>query len=455
MKCRAICRELSAYLDGELSARQHRTIDEHLEQCPGCREQLAALKKTVSLMGTLEPPTPPHGFTEAVQRSIDKQIAAGEQLPARTWTRRLFFPLRVKLPIEAFASIIILMAVLLYPWSGKRPALREEEPEMLPVVSGETAAPGPSRPAGRPADPDVTEGYFGKSSYRKMESPAPGKSGAARNKTGSDTANEAIGGRRREPAAPDDLRGSQTAAGQEWDRDAHAELGEMKQADFRARAVQKEKPAGSLVRGDQTDDKLRRIAQYQDGNRQFLARDLEAEEKDNVIYQRVQVVMEDIPGNRLKLETMNGKWQALQEREETSGREARAKDRVELRGTNDFQVTLAEEEYIGFIRALAAIGEIYMSPIYSGTLLEEKAFAGLLDSFGMPAPDGEEGISHHKLDKEGMEASLEARGPETAKKLAKLNLMYNNYDLNVVSSRAEAGAAEIRAREAEVSETEK
>ncbi len=244
--------------------------------------------------------------------------------------------------------------------------------------------------------------------------------------------------------------------GQKWAYDSDGKLAEMKQVDSRTRAEYGEKHAESAVRGAAEGEEPLRIAQYEEKSGQFFARERQATEKDKVIYQRVQVVMVDVPPNRVILEEVNHKWQAMQDRAEPAARQAGAGDRIELRGTNDFTVTLAEEEYIRFIRALSAIGEIYMGPIYSGTLMDEPVFARLLDSLDTALPrDEESGISRQELDKKAMEAALKAQGPEAVEGLKKLALMYNNYDLNVVSSKAMASEAEIKAREADVSETEK
>ncbi len=48
-RCLRILRELSAYLDGDLSAEVCREIRRHLGACPNCEDFLASLRQTVSL----------------------------------------------------------------------------------------------------------------------------------------------------------------------------------------------------------------------------------------------------------------------------------------------------------------------------------------------------------------------------------------------------------------------
>jgi anti-sigma factor RsiW len=48
-RCLGILRELSAYIDDELSADVCRQIRRHLGACPHCEEFLSSLRQTVSL----------------------------------------------------------------------------------------------------------------------------------------------------------------------------------------------------------------------------------------------------------------------------------------------------------------------------------------------------------------------------------------------------------------------
>jgi anti-sigma factor RsiW len=49
-RCRRL---LSAYLDGEVTASERRTVDEHLSKCGACASELEELKATVALLREL------------------------------------------------------------------------------------------------------------------------------------------------------------------------------------------------------------------------------------------------------------------------------------------------------------------------------------------------------------------------------------------------------------------
>jgi anti-sigma factor RsiW len=48
-RCQDFLERLSRYLDDELSASDHRTIERHLRDCPCCEDVLDSLKQTVAL----------------------------------------------------------------------------------------------------------------------------------------------------------------------------------------------------------------------------------------------------------------------------------------------------------------------------------------------------------------------------------------------------------------------
>ena len=56
-RCLGILRELSAYIDDELSADVCRQIRRHLGACPHCEDFLSSLRQTVSLCRHLPSPT--------------------------------------------------------------------------------------------------------------------------------------------------------------------------------------------------------------------------------------------------------------------------------------------------------------------------------------------------------------------------------------------------------------
>jgi anti-sigma factor (TIGR02949 family) len=69
-ECRAIFARLSEYLDRELDPELCERIDEHLAGCPACEAFLASLRRTVELLGDVEPVELP----EAVRSEILERI---------------------------------------------------------------------------------------------------------------------------------------------------------------------------------------------------------------------------------------------------------------------------------------------------------------------------------------------------------------------------------------------
>ncbi len=58
-ECSHIRERLSAYLDGETEARETERIRQHLEVCPECRGELAALERLSAALTNLRAPVPP------------------------------------------------------------------------------------------------------------------------------------------------------------------------------------------------------------------------------------------------------------------------------------------------------------------------------------------------------------------------------------------------------------
>ena len=88
MGCDDLHAELSAWIDGELSAEDRARIATHLQTCPACGEHVRALQETASLVRGLRTPRAPASVTQAAMR----QAGAMKQRAATPWPRlRLSF----------------------------------------------------------------------------------------------------------------------------------------------------------------------------------------------------------------------------------------------------------------------------------------------------------------------------------------------------------------------------
>ncbi len=55
MVCREVVEAVTDYLEGTMSAGDRRRLEAHLEGCPHCREYLAQMRKTLDVLGRVEP----------------------------------------------------------------------------------------------------------------------------------------------------------------------------------------------------------------------------------------------------------------------------------------------------------------------------------------------------------------------------------------------------------------
>jgi hypothetical protein len=87
------------------------------------------MKKTIETLQGLEEIEPPAWLTAKVMKKI-----RAEAQPKRGWRERLFFPLHIKLPLEAFAALLITVAaIFIYKNMGTELQQMEVQPQ-APVM---------------------------------------------------------------------------------------------------------------------------------------------------------------------------------------------------------------------------------------------------------------------------------------------------------------------------------
>ena len=140
----------SALVDDELSPAERAAIDAHLAGCAECRRELARFSSTVSMVRALPPERAPVGF-------VDRVIDAAHPVPwPRRLARRLFVPLRVKVPVEIAAVLLVATTAV---WVFQRtPELQQAARQEAPTAPAVTPPPPPpavpsrrSRPTPPPA----------------------------------------------------------------------------------------------------------------------------------------------------------------------------------------------------------------------------------------------------------------------------------------------------------------
>ncbi len=175
---------LSAYMDGAVSPAERDGIEEHLQGCADCREELAELEKTVLRIRGFGEEEPPPWMAQKVMARVRE--AAAENRGFFHW---LLYPLRLKLPIEA-AALVVIAATGYMLYRTAAPQLAQVVPQGHELRDSETPRqPPPVSPPGKPAGRGAEQARQGtlpgarqktvQRSQGKGEAPAPPPAPAA------------------------------------------------------------------------------------------------------------------------------------------------------------------------------------------------------------------------------------------------------------------------------------
>jgi len=108
MDCNTLHKKIADYHEGTLLPEEKKQAEEHLTTCEQCRLYAADIRRTIeTLNGLEEVPTPPW-LTQKVMQKI-----RAEAQPKKGLFQKLFFPLHIKLPLEAAATLLISGAAVL------------------------------------------------------------------------------------------------------------------------------------------------------------------------------------------------------------------------------------------------------------------------------------------------------------------------------------------------------
>lgn len=125
--CKEVENNLPLYLDDLLPLEDKRAVEEHLKSCPDCTGVLAQLQETKKLVNNLTEVEPPAWFRQKIMARVREE--AGKKSLVQKW----FYPLRIKIPVQVFATVFIaVLAVYIY---------RAGEEQMKEVVPFSTPAP--------------------------------------------------------------------------------------------------------------------------------------------------------------------------------------------------------------------------------------------------------------------------------------------------------------------------
>jgi hypothetical protein len=158
MECDKCKERLSHYMEGLLDPEETTLVRTHLDSCEECRGVYSELKKAVEHIRELEEVEPPRWMTRKIMARVKE-----EKEKKGIW-RRLFYPLHVKLPIEAAATLIIAITAI-YVFKAaehdfKTSVLRPGEVVEKPLSMEDKARNDVAEPskAGKESASDVTGG---------------------------------------------------------------------------------------------------------------------------------------------------------------------------------------------------------------------------------------------------------------------------------------------------------
>jgi predicted integral membrane protein DUF2275/putative zinc finger protein len=131
--------KLSEYIDGSVTAEEKSSIEEHLKTCSACGDALRELQKTVEHIKSVEEVEPPAWMTQKIMANVRAEAEERNGL-----FRRLFYPLSVKLPIQAVA-VLFLAVTAFYIYRNIQPVPSEAPMQEHAATKDVPQAAAPSR----------------------------------------------------------------------------------------------------------------------------------------------------------------------------------------------------------------------------------------------------------------------------------------------------------------------
>jgi anti-sigma factor RsiW len=126
MKCNRVRKDLSAYIDGEVSSRRRTAIENHLAVCPDCRQYKESLSRVAESVREVDRIEPSAEFWSATMRRIRTLVKVPGSLPAVTpkWAPALVASLVVAICVAGWLA-----------WSANRAARGPTDEEMFTRVA--------------------------------------------------------------------------------------------------------------------------------------------------------------------------------------------------------------------------------------------------------------------------------------------------------------------------------
>ena len=222
MTCKEIEDLLPGMIDGALADAEKKRIEAHLEMCASCRKAVADLRTSDERVKSLEEVEPPPWLKTRVMARVREETGQKEGI-----FRKLFYPLHVKVPIQALATVLIAVVAWNVYKTGE-PEFRQLAPPPAAVQEAPKAqAPQEAPPAATPAKRDESPAARERKAFApppaQVQEPAPQRAATVRKEITADAEKplERLGDAKRAAETPKDegaWRGTGSAGQGEADR---------------------------------------------------------------------------------------------------------------------------------------------------------------------------------------------------------------------------------------------
>ncbi len=118
MDCQDIRKIFSSYLEGIVSPEDQELIDQHLASCRACSTALYELNRTGEVLKNLKEVEPPPWMTQKIMARVREEAES-----KRGFIQKLFYPLHIKVPLEAFATVLIAV-IAVYVFKAVEPEMK-------------------------------------------------------------------------------------------------------------------------------------------------------------------------------------------------------------------------------------------------------------------------------------------------------------------------------------------
>jgi hypothetical protein len=177
MECRNLREKLTAFVDEQLAPDEKKAVQEHLDTCPDCASHLEELRKTVAYARGLEGVEPPSWFTRKVMSKVREEAGRNKGI-----LLKLFYPLHIKIPLEAAAMLVIVVTAF-YVLRAVQPDVTVERP----VSEAELSAPADRYDRDEGQRKETREGFAVPPAVHDEIQPEPAKESNAGRRTFADT----------------------------------------------------------------------------------------------------------------------------------------------------------------------------------------------------------------------------------------------------------------------------